>query len=133
MNECYSSKIDDKKIEEIHTKLIEYKIKNRNNHMLYFFNYKNTYITIYRKKTILIQGQDVQGVLKLLSLIKNKKYQFDTNFKYEIGSDETGTGDFFGGITVCAVRIDLEKFNYLKETYKIDDSKKLTDEYISSI
>lgn len=133
MNENYSAIISEEKINEIFLKLEKFKIKNKNNHMLYFFNYKNTYITIYKKKTILIQGSNVQIVLKDLGLIINKKYEFDTNFDYEIGSDETGTGDFYGGITVCAVRINKEKFEYLKNKYNINDSKKLTDEYIKSI
>lgn len=133
MNETYSALINDKKIQQICSKLSDYKIKTKNNHMLFFFKFNDTYITIYKKKTILVQGKNVQNTLEFLELVQNKKYEFDNNFKYEIGSDETGTGDFFGGITVCAVRIDSNQFEYLKNKYNIDDSKKLTDEYILSI
>lgn len=50
----------------------------------------------------------------------------------QIGSDEVGTGDFFGPICVCASYVeekDLPRINELK----IVDSKKMEDDYILSI
>ncbi len=50
----------------------------------------------------------------------------------QIGSDEVGTGDFFGPICVCAAYVtesDLEEI----ERLGITDSKKMTDEYIRKI
>jgi ribonuclease HIII len=50
----------------------------------------------------------------------------------QIGSDEVGTGDFFGPICVCASYVeekDLARINELG----ITDSKKMADDYILSI
>ena len=44
-----------------------------------------------------------------------------------IGSDEVGTGDFFGPITVVAAYVKKEQIPLLKEL-GVKDSKNLTDE-----
>ncbi|MCD0831013.1 ribonuclease HIII, partial [Staphylococcus aureus] len=43
-----------------------------------------------------------------------------------IGSDEAGSGDYFGPLTVCAAFVTKEHVPILK-TLGVDDSKKLTD------
>jgi ribonuclease HIII len=49
-----------------------------------------------------------------------------------IGSDEVGTGDFFGPITVCAAYVRQDQLHLLKEL-GVQDSKNLKDDKISSI
>ena len=49
-----------------------------------------------------------------------------------IGSDEVGTGDFFGPITVCAAYVRKEEIALLQEL-GVTDSKNLNDEKISEI
>lgn len=49
-----------------------------------------------------------------------------------IGSDEVGTGDFFGPIVVTATYVDIKDFEFLKDL-GVKDSKKLTDEKIIEI
>ena len=49
-----------------------------------------------------------------------------------IGSDEVGTGDFFGPITVCAAYVHKDQINILKEL-GVQDSKNLNDDKISAI
>jgi len=49
-----------------------------------------------------------------------------------LGSDEVGTGDFFGPITVCAAFARKEELALLKEL-GVQDSKNLNDEKISEI
>ena len=49
-----------------------------------------------------------------------------------IGSDEVGTGDFFGPIVVTATYVETKDFEFLKEI-GVKDSKKLTDEKILEI
>lgn len=49
-----------------------------------------------------------------------------------IGSDEVGTGDYFGPIVVTASYVSKEDIEYLKEL-GVKDSKKLTDEKIAEI
>ncbi len=49
-----------------------------------------------------------------------------------LGSDEVGTGDFFGPIVVTATYVATKDFDFLKEL-GVRDSKKLTDEKIKTI
>ena len=49
-----------------------------------------------------------------------------------IGSDEVGTGDYFGPIVVTAAYVKKENINFL-EQLGVKDSKKLTDEKILEI
>ena len=60
--------------------------------------------------------------------IINSKYYNCTS----IGSDEVGTGDFFGPIVVCASYVTKENITFL-ENLGVKDSKKLTDGQILKI
>ncbi len=63
-----------------------------------------------------------------------KKDLVDDRFKFisTIGSDEVGTGDYFGPIVVTASYVDI-KDKFMLEELGIKDSKKLTDDKILSI
>ena len=50
----------------------------------------------------------------------------------QIGSDEVGTGDFFGPICVCAAYVQAKDIKRLK-ALGIDDSKRLTDDQIRKL
>ena len=65
---------------------------------------------------------------------KDKKQDDNSFFIYDsaIGSDETGCGDFFGPIVVCATYVSKENINLLKEL-GVKDSKKIPDEKIKTI
>ena len=49
-----------------------------------------------------------------------------------VGSDEVGTGDYFGPIIVTAAYVKKEDLDYLKEL-GCTDSKKITDDKIKKI
>lgn len=49
-----------------------------------------------------------------------------------LGSDETGTGDYFGPITVVAVYVPTSKIELMNEL-GVKDSKMLTDDYMRKI
>ena len=49
-----------------------------------------------------------------------------------IGSDETGTGDYFGPVTVAAVYVPQDKIA-LVQALGVKDSKQLTDDYMRKI
>lgn len=98
-------------------------------------------ITVYKSGKVLFQGVDAQveasrwGAISANSTstssspLKTKGDTLPANFeKYSvIGSDETGTGDYFGPVTVAAVYVSAEKIELLQEL-GIKDSKMLTDE-----
>ena len=101
----------------------------------------DTVITMYESGKIMFQGTtadvdssmwlEMDGQSKKDSpevKEKEKKYYYCSS----IGSDEEGTGDYFGPIVVTASFVKNEDIPYLEEL-GIKDSKKLTDEKILDI
>ena len=98
-------------------------------------------ITVYKSGKVLFQGSDAQieasrwgavqtnSTSSTTSPLKTKGDTLPEDFqKYSvIGSDETGTGDYFGPVTVAAVYVPEDKIELLQEL-GIKDSKMLTDE-----
>ena len=68
-----------------------------------------------------------QDKLDKINVIDPKIYYAST-----IGSDEVGTGDYFGPIVVTAAFVDKENISFLEEL-GVKDSKKLTDDKILKI
>jgi len=112
------------------------------------FQVKNydTVITLYNSGKIMFQGlsADIEASLWTeQERIKNHRYidtcgkkkekkTYDRPVFYNIatvGSDEVGTGDYFGPIVVCASYVSKENISYLIDL-GVKDSKKLTDEKI---
>lgn len=60
---------------------------------------------------------------------KEKKLSIRIN---SIGSDEVGTGDYFGPIVVTAAYVSKENIDYLLDL-KVKDSKKMTDKQILEV
>lgn len=105
-------------------------------------------ITAYKSGKVLFQGNGSEAEAKkwggvTSSIVKPKltsknKIINSTNLPANIeqlsliGSDEVGTGDFFGPITVCAAFVKKEQIPLLKEL-GVQDSKNLNDEKISNI
>jgi len=110
-----------------------------------------TIITLYQSGKVMFQGisadidANMWGELEKKITGKNVKIQ-DTKAKKEkettirndlykkttIGSDEVGTGDYFGPIVVTAAYVPIEQIPKIQEL-GVKDSKKLTDEKIISI
>ena len=67
-----------------------------------------------------------------LNIPKEKKHYSWLYLDNQIGSDEVGTGDFFGPVIVVASLVKKEDIPYLQDL-KVNDSKKLTDEKILEI
>lgn len=66
---------------------------------------------------------------------EQEKYKEELNYFYSmstIGSDEVGTGDYFGPIVVTATYVDKEKIPLINDL-GVKDSKKLTDDKIKKI
>ena len=84
----------------------------------------------------ILNKRDLQSELKSEQEKKDKKAEElnDDRFKNisTIGSDEVGTGDYFGPIIVTASFVDIKKKSFLYEL-GVRDSKKITNEKIMSI
>ncbi len=63
---------------------------------------------------------------------KNKTTNLDLYNCSSIGSDEVGTGDYFGPVVVTATYVTKENIPFL-ENLGVKDSKKLTDEHILKV
>lgn len=106
-------------------------------------------ITAYKSGKVLFQGSRCQEEAKKWGSPEDSKEEtktkkptaqtkisssLPTNISQlsAIGSDEVGTGDFFGPITVCAAYVRKEDMPLIKEI-GVQDSKNLNDEKISAI
>ncbi|CAD7360126.1 MULTISPECIES: ribonuclease HIII [Staphylococcus] len=106
--------------------------------------YKGVTISIYHSKKVMFQGQNAEAIAKQLlgskanpsSTPSQKQSKSTTSISYNnmscIGSDEAGSGDYFGPLTVCACFVSKQNIPILKEL-GVDDSKKLTDAKITEL
>lgn len=76
------------------------------------------------------------GIIEMKSSEKKEgnEIKIDSNVYYSsaIGSDEVGTGDYFGPMVVTAAYVKKEQISFLEEL-GVKDSKKLTDDKIAQI
>lgn len=124
--------------EETKEKMIEYyKDKLREKippYAIFQAQEEDTIITLYQSGKAMFQGlsADVDAAM-WGALIENDKEDTKdySNYYYStsIGSDEVGTGDYFGPIVVTASFVKKEDVEYLKKL-GVGDSKKINDEKI---
>jgi len=118
----------------------DYTADSKNESVIFFAKTDFVTVTVYSSNKVMFQGTDAEAEYKMwIAMLdykeevkrpKKVKKQIDTDyFLISIGSDEVGTGDFFGPITVCAAYLDKDHLEFVKGL-KIDDSKKLSDERI---
>lgn len=103
----------------------------------------DTAITMYKSGKLMFQGGGAEreaarwGMASKTSAKATSSAKGDTlpeNFASMsvIGSDETGTGDYFGPVTVAAVYVPADKIDLVREL-GVKDSKMLTDDYMRKI
>lgn len=104
----------------------------------------DTAITMYKSGKLMFQGGGaereaarwgtVEKTATPLSTMGAKGDVLPNNFATMsvLGSDETGTGDYFGPITVAAVYVPTSKIELMNEL-GVKDSKMLTDDYMRKI
>ncbi|MBV6545621.1 DUF3378 domain-containing protein, partial [Ursidibacter maritimus] len=97
--------------------------------------YQNTVINIYSSGKVMFQGKNADQLASQLlpdkqSTTGKHTSSNTTSIQYNrfhcIGSDEAGSGDYFGPLTVCAAYVSQSHIKILKEL-GVDDSKKLSD------
>ena len=114
----------------------------------------DTVITLYESGKVVFQGSDADlassfwidterinsGKVDVKGVETNKKDKLDTSIKVDpkiynsssIGSDEVGTGDYFGPIVVTAAYVSKDSIPYLEEL-GVKDSKQMSDDKILEI
>lgn len=131
--------------DEVKKKMLEYyKDKMRDKKIPYVvFQAKDedTVITMYESGKVMFQGTsaDVDAAMWGTFLSNTKEEQEKQKEKDSIyhncssvGSDEVGTGDYFGPIVVTATYVSKENVKFL-EDLGIRDSKKVTDDFILKV
>ena len=121
MIDYYKDKIRDKKIPYAIFQAVE----------------EDTVITLYESGKAMFQGISADVDASMWAMLQNKtkediKNEEDLYNITSIGSDEVGTGDYFGPVVVCAAYVNLEDIKFLEEL-KVKDSKQITDDYIRKI
>ncbi len=132
-------KVDD----ETKKKMIEYyKDKKRDKvipYVVFQAEDEDTVITMYESGKVMFQGVSADVDASMWGMIEQKKEKKEEDkmaSKYyncsSVGSDEVGTGDYFGPIVVTAAYVKKEDIPFLQEL-GVADSKKLNDEKIKKI
>lgn len=121
-NQVYTFKADEAKI----SKMIEFydycHVTTTDKNIVFRAATHDFSIQIYQNNTVLIQGLKAINEYAIW-------YNIDTDYFSHIGSDEVGTGDYFGPIIVCACLVKDTDYDYLKEL-GVKDSKELSDKKI---
>lgn len=129
--------------DEIKQKMIEYykdKVRDKKiPYVVFQAQEEDTVITMYESGKVMFQGTsaDVDASMWGVALEKSKdKAKPKTDEKYHncssVGSDEVGTGDYFGPIVVTASYVTKDDVAFLDEL-GVGDSKKINDEKIKKI
>ena len=131
--------------DEIKEKMIEYyKDKKRDKvipYVVFQSQDEDTVITMYESGKVMFQGKsaDIDASHWGIEIEEKKQAKEDTRKKYDkyyhsnsIGSDEVGTGDYFGPIVVTATYVTKDDIEFL-EGLGVMDSKKIDDSKILKI
>ena len=126
--------------EETKNKMIEYyKDKKRDKtppYAIFQAEEEDTIITLYNSGKAMFQGTSAFVDANMWKALKenDEKDSDDTDFlnTTSVGSDEVGTGDYFGPIVVTSSYVKKEDLPFLKNL-GCTDSKKITDEKIKKI
>lgn len=97
-------------------------------------------ITLYHTGTLMVQGPNAEAVANTLAKTFSKPFNEPAAasmpavdfYTPSIGSDESGVGDYFGPLVVCATYVSADDETYLK-TLGVKDSKQLQDNEIAKL
>lgn len=126
--------------EETKKKMIEYykdKVREKTPpYAIFQAQEEDTIITLYESGKAMFQGTSAFVDANMWKAIKeNDETDVDQNDYMNIssvGSDEVGTGDYFGPIVVTSTYVKKEDIDFLKDL-GVTDSKKITDDKIKKI
>lgn len=127
--------------DETKAKMIDYfKPKMRPNtpkYAIFQADEEDTVVTLYESGKAMFQGPSADVDAKMWQEINGQSTKPKENhdkyyYSSSIGSDEVGTGDYFGPIIVTSCYVNKDDINDI-EALGVMDSKKLTDEKIFSI
>lgn len=128
-NTTVSLTLDDEKINKMKEFYKENIYPNKNEFVSTLIKLDNLTITIYHSKKVVFQGKEADYEASIWGETHEMIWKCK---KEHIGSDEVGTGDYFGPICVCASYVTKDDIEWLN-SLGVNDSKMLTDEKIIKI
>ncbi|HEY8395446.1 MAG TPA: DUF3378 domain-containing protein, partial [Bacilli bacterium] len=135
----YTLNLSNEQATEIIKKYQDFEVEHTNNYTLFRAKYKSATLTIFKTLTMIVQGVGAQKmyneICELLNLDAPKeetKKGVAIELNSIIGTDEVGTGDFFGPIVVAGAFVPKNKIPLLVRM-RIKDSKKLSDDKIRQL
>ena len=138
--------LDNASVEKVMFFYADSSVEPSNEYILFQAKNEGVAVSVYKKEkqgkhAVVFQGKEAEYEASLFGEVpsetpkapiiepKKKEHYF---FKQQIGSDEVGTGDYFGPIIVTAAYCDSEGFSLLQQL-GVTDSKKMNDDYIRQI
>lgn len=125
-NENKTIQIDEAKFEEFNDFYHDFCIEINNPNLIAAYKNENCTILVYKSLKVLFQGDNAIYEASIWEDPKDNTWLYN---KTHAGSDEVGTGDFFGPITVVATLVKESDLEYI-DSLGIKDSKKMSDEQI---
>lgn len=107
----------------------DFRVEPSNEYVIFMAKAENCTIIIYNTLTAVFSGKQAENEATIWGYQADKKWLYNTSHG---GSDEVGTGDYFGPIIVAAVYLSENDINELSKI-GIKDSKKLNDQFILDI
>ncbi|MFV0380448.1 MAG: ribonuclease HIII [Anaerorhabdus sp.] len=127
----YTETLNEKQIKKFEDTYKKYKVTSPTQYIKSQWKIDGCTITLYNSNKVVFQGVDASDYYNLISKKSINDKQNPIVYP-QAGSDEVGTGDYFGPVCVCACIVDLSQAQELKKL-NINDSKVMTDEYILEI
>lgn len=139
LNTTHKIKATNEQIEKMLAHYEGYLKYNTSEYIIARAKLANSTITFYKTNTVLFQGEGETIEYNFWAEKFNlplEKISDEIKINYSnlsaIGSDEVGTGDYFGPIVVCATYVNTNQIEYLKKL-GVKDSKLLTDSQIINL
>ncbi len=138
----YVFTINDKNLNKLRDYYEKIQVESDNPNHKYFFKTDDLTVTVFKSNKVMFQGQtaleEYNSWARILGFELIKANEIYTDYQNQfyslkvIGSDEVGTGDFFGPVVVCAAYVKPTDYPFLEEL-NVRDSKKMSDAEIRTV
>lgn len=122
--------LDKKQIDDLRKRFPQAQVRKTPPYAFWQIKLSDCVITAYESGKVVFQGEGATFHASSYQSALQHKVKADVNNRKilypQAGSDEVGTGDYFGPITVCAAYVEEKDVPFLKEL-GIQDSKAIDD------
>lgn len=124
----YTKTMTAQQIKELEKKLVRFEKRKTPPYAYYQYKSSECVITAYTSGKVVFQGEGARSYADITSACDDKIAEYFP----QAGSDEVGTGDYFGPVVVCACLVNPADASFLQELH-VTDSKAMKDEVIRQI